>query len=1360
MMKSRYLKADFENTGPPTSVFRYIVFIACSLFGVWYYFNFSLNKPINQGYEAGLGPTVVSNARARFERMKEEAKSATERFSLGNLDGFHQKPLNSASLERSIENASQKRVPTSPHRLSTNWGKEETPALRDFSRWADEYAKTPVASQSKLRIRGINLAQARRGVMVKLIAQDPAQAIASAIPATILSELPDEILKLVERRISGIGDFQVIGITPSPEAPPNTPLIERFARFDSETYKASVYGRLATVGSLDQIPMRGVVIDDQAALMDSPIRFLEPGEPLDPNKEIVRKNNHPISRILANRNLVANSPPAFAESGNKIYCLCSVGIEGLSNISDLIDNPTSEGVIGRRYESMGQKKLLVMLLDFSDSQSSPIDSNSTFQQRLDSVNDYFRASSSDQFYFSEMTFTPVMRMPQTASYYRGSGFYGRVDDLYDDAVAKAREIGYEANDYHFDVVAFDTVFNTGWAGLGSIGAGKAWLNGKYYVQHVGVFVHELGHNLGLWHANAWNPNPNTAADNPSGSHVEYGNDFDSMGDTYTYSGLGGINADKLHYNASYKNALGWLPDSHMQTINGNYSGRLYAMDQPFVDGRKNVMRIAANRSLGNNSNLDYWIEHRSLFPGIPELANGALIYTDDEGRLNKASKLLDMNPGTESVSDAGLQNGSSFTDANNRWKIEVTGKGGSGANSYLDIKVTDLYLPTITTHPAHSKVTANTSHTLQVVATGGSLSYQWRKNRVDISGATDSTHTISSFGLSNEGLYDVRVTNSTGSVLSETAILGLAINLVSANSSQDNFGGTTRDSTKWGPTDFIEKAGRFSQNDKKTYYTDSSPTIQDWAASAWHPQALPYGEDWAIQVEVNVPFNTMNPDSRVGVGLFILNQDDHRDQAELTLTRSKYAGVLDQGIWGELDVNNIEVSWESASVSTTYATVRFRWNSVQKRLYYEYDANGPAGGYSWSVLTSKQLDSGSSNWNMNSGSSFIAAVIGASGNKSVAVGDNVWLDDFTITGFPPVITTHPVSQTVAKNSNVTFSVAAGGTALSYQWQKNNTNISGANSATLSLNSVVVSDSGNYRCVVSNTAGSATSDNATLTVVNFFKKWEFNAGGGEIDSSPAIDANGTIFFGTGFAAPVGNRYKVFAINGQTGQKIWEYQAGHEVDSSAAIGNDGTVYIGSQDGKLYAFNGQTGTKKWEFETAATTFTGFHSVRSTPAIGSDGTVYFGSHELGLGGLIGKLSALSSQTGVKLWEFETGGQVSSSPAIGSDGTVYVGSWDNKLYAINGKTGVKLWEFETGGQVSSSPAIGSDGTVYVGSYDNKLYAINGKSGVKLWEFETGSAVRSSPAIGPDGTVYIGSHDHKVYAERQNRREDMGIHHR
>ena len=45
-------------------------------------------------------------------------------------------------------------------------------------------------------------------------------------------------------------------------------------------------------------------------------------------------------------------------------------------------------------------------------------------------------------------------------------------------------------------------------------------------------------------------------------------------------------------------------------------------------------------------------------------------------------------------------------------------------------------------------------------------------------------------------------------------------------------------------------------------------------------------------------------------------------------------------------------------------------------------------------------------------------------------------------------------------------------------------------------------------------------------------------------------------------------KLYAINGKTGVKLWEFETGGFVSSSPAIGSDGTVYIGSSDKKLYA------------------------------------------------------------------------------------------------------------------------------------------------------------------------------------------------
>ena len=82
----------------------------------------------------------------------------------------------------------------------------------------------------------------------------------------------------------------------------------------------------------------------------------------------------------------------------------------------------------------------------------------------------------------------------------------------------------------------------------------------------------------------------------------------------------------------------------------------------------------------------------------------------------------------------------------------------------------------------------------------------------------------------------------------------------------------------------------------------------------------------------------------------------------------------------------------------------------------------------------------------------------------------------------PSISVQPTSQTVFAGSNVTFSVAATGTApLAYQWQLNGANISSATATNYSIPGVMVTNAGNYTVVVSNSGGSITSSVALLTV---------------------------------------------------------------------------------------------------------------------------------------------------------------------------------------------------------------------------------------------------------------------------------------
>lgn len=82
----------------------------------------------------------------------------------------------------------------------------------------------------------------------------------------------------------------------------------------------------------------------------------------------------------------------------------------------------------------------------------------------------------------------------------------------------------------------------------------------------------------------------------------------------------------------------------------------------------------------------------------------------------------------------------------------------------------------------------------------------------------------------------------------------------------------------------------------------------------------------------------------------------------------------------------------------------------------------------------------------------------------------------------PVITNQPISRTVGRCASVAFTVGAtGNLPLSYQWRFNDIGLTAKTNATLNLSNVQVSDAGNYLVVITNAAGSVTSQVATLTV---------------------------------------------------------------------------------------------------------------------------------------------------------------------------------------------------------------------------------------------------------------------------------------
>jgi hypothetical protein len=94
---------------------------------------------------------------------------------------------------------------------------------------------------------------------------------------------------------------------------------------------------------------------------------------------------------------------------------------------------------------------------------------------------------------------------------------------------------------------------------------------------------------------------------------------------------------------------------------------------------------------------------------------------------------------------------------------------------------------------------------------------------------------------------------------------------------------------------------------------------------------------------------------------------------------------------------------------------------------------------------------------------------------------------FTLVVDLPVITAEPTNQTIVVGSTASFAVEATGTQVSFQWQKNGTNltdgnnISGSATAQLSVVNTTTNDDGWYDVVVTDACGCVTSSVVSLAV---------------------------------------------------------------------------------------------------------------------------------------------------------------------------------------------------------------------------------------------------------------------------------------
>lgn len=207
----------------------------------------------------------------------------------------------------------------------------------------------------------------------------------------------------------------------------------------------------------------------------------------------------------------------------------------------------------------------------------------------------------------------------------------------------------------------------------------------------------------------------------------------------------------------------------------------------------------------------------------------------------------------------------------------------------------------------------------------------------------------------------------------------------------------------------------------------------------------------------------------------------------------KYALLSDAGTYRCMVTNGIcTAKYSSGAVLSVYNILSIDKNPSKKTACESTTATfsvtaANATGYQWEELPYK-----SSTWTTISGanaSSYTTPALTTSMNENqyrvvVYGGAGQSLTSYSAylyVNTNVAVSLNPSNATKVAGESVTFNASASGSVVSYQWQFNTGNISGATSSSYSIASVQSSNIGSYRCVITGACNTVTTNSATLNV---------------------------------------------------------------------------------------------------------------------------------------------------------------------------------------------------------------------------------------------------------------------------------------
>jgi hypothetical protein len=635
---------------------------------------------------------------------------------------------------------------------------EALKAISDFRAWSGSYLKSPPDQRMAMLETGKAYAREHTREISKMIKTDPQAAISQAVPMVVRQKLPPEIVELLEERPRLRGDYEVYGNVPIPGA---TATVEPYTRTvtsrEGRQWNAYVYGRRQNQRSTMNVSLNGIAVGLDMAVSDSPIRALEVGEvPELAGRESVEVcpvsgTETPVEKTVAGAPPppVTEETPAF-ETPEQVIYVCSGG-----HISQMAEKYMTDeekahwaalgadlnagtgtgpahGPVGSVPSgwTLGNRTFLYIRAAFPDNPVDPQNEQECYDM-LKQTNDFVVLNSYGRCYLTYAV-PPLVILPYPLSWYnRYDSDYGGGDFLIQTHARQiARSMGYDYLSYNMDAVR--------WSGGPGFYGGSASVGGRgmrMKTSSSGTFTHELGHNLGVWHANYWRTSPPSFTG--PGSNLEYGNIYDVMGSS------GGAGS----YTASFKNELSWMPQEQFWNVTSSGLYRIHQTDDGTLDpSLRNALRIR------RDVERSYWAEFRQLHTSNTGLMNGLMMTWDQWGLggiggsggspvngSNRGAQLLDMTPGSfgqgifDTRDDSALWLGRTYSDPDFGIYITPVARNMSTTPPSIDVQVqigdvAGNTAPTLTLSASTTSTSVGNNITLTANATdaeGDPLAYAW-----------------------------------------------------------------------------------------------------------------------------------------------------------------------------------------------------------------------------------------------------------------------------------------------------------------------------------------------------------------------------------------------------------------------------------------------------------------------------------------------------------------------------------------------------------------------------------------------------------------------------------------------------------